>query len=229
MQLDNHMSDGEEKVSVGSAREPSTPKPQASGRSSPAGTVDADEVATASTVLVLEPSDRVADERTCYSFFAGDRLEEKNVLLVSLNSPADDCIDEFIEHDLPFPRNLGVISTEDQLQSTRTETVKSEAGHSVTVQTVSDPVDLPKLGMSISNVLNEWSDDEEVLVCFRSLTVLLQYVELQCVYRFVHVLTDRLASLDAQIHLHMDGEIHDEQTYATLRPLFDAVVEVIRL
>jgi len=134
------MSDDEEKVSVGSAREPSTPKPQASGRSSPAGTVDADEVATASTVLVLEPSDRVADERTCYSFFAGDRLEEKNVLLVSLNSPADDCIDEFIEHDLPFPRNLGVISTENQLQSTRTETAKSEAGHSVTVQTVSDPV-----------------------------------------------------------------------------------------
>ena len=128
--------------------------------------------------------------------------------------------------DLPFPRNLAVVSAEDGSGATRTETGSGEASTGVAVRTVSDPSDLPKLGMSITSVLNEWPDDKSVLLCLDSLTELLRHVELQRVYRFVHVLSDRLARLDAQIHVHLDGEGCDERTLATLESLSDAIVEV---
>jgi hypothetical protein len=185
-----------------------------------------DGLGDATTVLVLESPAATDRDEVCRSFFLDGRLTEGNVLLVSLAQQADERLELFRGEDLPFPRNLAVVSAEDGVGATRTETGSNEADTGVAVRTVSDPSALPKLGMSITGVLDGWPDDEGVLLCFDSLTELLRRVELQRVYRFVHILSDRLAGLDAQIHVHLDGEACDERTLATLDPLFDAIVEV---
>ena len=190
------------------------------------GVVDTDGLGDATTVLVLESPAAIGRDEVCRSFFVDSRLTEENVLLVSLTQHADERLEPFRGGDLPFPRNLAVVSAEDGPGATRTETGSGEASTGVTVRTVSDPSDLPKLGMSITSVLDRWPDDEGVLLCLDSLTELLRHVELQRVYRFVHILSDRLARLDAQIHVHLDGESCDERTLATLEPLSDAIVEV---
>ena len=190
------------------------------------GVVDTDGLGDATTVLVLESPAATGRNGVCRSFFVDSRLTEKNVLLVSLTQQADERLELFRGDDLPFPRNLAVVSAENGAGATRTETGSGEAGTGVAIRTVSDPSDLPKLGMSITSVLDEWPDDEGVLLCLDSLTELLRRVELQRVYRFVHILSDRLARLDARIHVHLDGESCDERTLATLEPLSDAIVEV---
>jgi hypothetical protein len=214
------MSVGEKDVSTGTA-----PDVDADARPR-GGVVDTDGLGDATTVLVLESPAAVGRDEVCRSFFADSQLTEENVLLVSLTQQADERLELFRGDDLPFPRNLAVVSAEDGPGATRTETGSGEASTGVAVRTVSDPSDLPKLGMSITSVLDGWPDNEGVLLCLDSLTELLRRVELQRVYRFVHILSDRLAGLDAQIHVHLDGEACDERTLATLEPLFDAVVEV---
>jgi hypothetical protein len=189
-------------------------------------TVDLDEVAGASNVLVLGSGDRSTDDGVCRSFFAVDGLERKNVLFLSLLRSSDECLALFDDHGLPFPRNVGVVTTGHQTRATTTETA-GPSGGGVTVETLSDPSDLPKLGITTTGVLDDMpTDDRETLVCVRSLTALLQYVELQRTYRFVQILAGHFESADATAHYHMDPEAHDTQTMATLRPLFDVVVEV---
>jgi len=94
------------------------------------------------------------------------------------------------------------------------------------VETISDPGDLIGLGIAISKYLSNWEGSpNQTVVCFHSLTPLLQYGNLQRVFRFLHVLTGPLKSIDAVAHFHLDPHAHDEQTINTLSQLFDVIVE----
>jgi len=222
-----HMSNGNQRISIAKNDDSTKTSSDVDTDARPRGSVvDTDGLGDATTVLVLESPAAIGRDEVCRSFFVDSRLTGGNVLVVSLARQADERLELFRGDDLPFPRNLAVVSAEDGPGATRTETGSGEASTGVAVRTVSDPSDLPKLGMSITSVLDGWPDDEGVLLCLDSLTELLRRVELQRVYRFVHILSDRLAHLDAQLHVHLDVEDCDERTLATLEPLFDAIVEV---
>jgi len=126
----------------------------------------------------------------------------------------------------------------------------------VRIATVSDPGDLTGLGVAITRHLDRWEDERESvdggdgsgggggggggegggdgnggatetsLLCFRSISTLLQYADLEDVFKFLHTLTYRVEIGDARGHYHMDPASHDEQTVQTLLQLFDAAVRV---
>ena len=66
--------------------------------------------------------------------------------------------------------------------------------------------------------------DGTTVFCFDSLTALLQYVDLDRAYRFLHALVERLWGAGAYAHFHVDPGAHDPETVVTLAALFDAVV-----
>ena len=68
--------------------------------------------------------------------------------------------------------------------------------------------------------------DEDISFCFNSITSLLQYADVQRAFRFLHVVTGRVKTVGGTGHYHLDPEAHDRQTLATLKGLFDAVIEV---
>jgi hypothetical protein len=182
------------------------------------------ELDDAENVLVLGPMSRSRDEATCGSFFRAAPVSERNVLFVSLTQSADERMAVLRAHTDDLPPKVSIVSGTDGYDS---ETTLQAGETSIAVDTISDPSDLPKLGITISRAVSSWAEDGRgAVVCFHSLTALLQYVDRQRVFRFLHVLQDRLGSVDAVTHYHMDSEAHDQQTLATVRPLFDAVVEV---
>jgi hypothetical protein len=69
-------------------------------------------------------------------------------------------------------------------------------------------------------------EDEHIVFCFDGVTSLLQYADLQRAFRFLHVVTGRVKTVGGVGHYHLDPEAHDTQTLATLKGLFDAVIEV---
>jgi len=96
----------------------------------------------------------------------------------------------------------------------------------VTPHTVPDPADLTGLGVEISGQLAEWeATDDPVVVCLRSLTTMLQYVELEELVRFLQVLQEHLAACDAVSHFHLDPTAVDDETVRSLSHVFDRVVE----
>jgi hypothetical protein len=186
------------------------------------------ELREASDVLILGELRRSLDDQVCGSFLRHAPLGERNVLFISLTRPAEDRLRVLRERGGSQPPAVSVVSGTDQFEAATTETTTADVeGNRVTVDAIDDPSDLPKLGMTISRAVKEWDDTGVgTVVCFHSLTALLQYADRGRVFRFLHVLQDRMEAVDAVTHYHMDAEAHDDQTIATLRPLFDAVVEI---
>ena len=102
-----------------------------------------------------------------------------------------------------------------------------EAGAVPVVETVSDPADLTGMGIALNRALETWSPTaNQTVLCFHTLTMLLQYVDTERVYRFLHVITSQLAEADALAHVHLDPHAHDPRTLSTLSTLFDAVIRL---
>jgi KaiC/GvpD/RAD55 family RecA-like ATPase len=93
---------------------------------------------------------------------------------------------------------------------------------------VSSPVDLTGLGIELSEVLQAFYADrgiERNRVLFHSLSTLLMYSELRTVFRFLHVTTGRIQSVDGLGLFCIDSTAHEDRTTSTLKQLFDGVVE----
>jgi hypothetical protein len=95
----------------------------------------------------------------------------------------------------------------------------------VRVETVGDAEDLTGIGIAVTQLVKQAArSDVPTVVCFDSLTPLLQYSDVERCYRFLDTTTSRLNQVCAVSHAHIDPAAHDEQTLQQLASVFDAVV-----
>ncbi|WP_449271828.1 DUF7504 family protein [Haloplanus rallus] len=92
----------------------------------------------------------------------------------------------------------------------------------VRVRTLASPGNLTDVGVTLTEVL-ERQPAGPTLLCFQSLTVLLQYAPLDEVYQFLHTLETHVERTDTAAHFHLHEGAHDEEAVDTLRPVFDRV------
>lgn len=175
-------------------------------------------VGDAATTLVCTPSMSSTDG--CQSLLS-DADEETTVIWVSYTRSPAACAEQYREamdrdgdRDGDGP-SLLVIAVGDTAPDT------SEPS-GVSVQTVSAAQDLTGLGVTLSQTI---SAHEDVVLCFDSLTVLLQYVDRETAYEFLNAVTGHLYAADARAHFHLDPTAHDRRTVDALASLFDAFVE----
>ena len=152
--------------------------------------------------------------------------EEWNLLLVSLSGDPERRLDAWRRHG-GLPRKVAVLSAEQArgaVAADGTASVPDPDGPAVSTTTVSDPSDLTGIGIKVNQCLSAWEDDEvPTVVCFDSVTTLLQYVDTRRAFRFLHVLSRRVRSVDGVAHYHVDPGAHDEQTLATIEGVFSDV------
>jgi len=161
----------------------------------------------ARNVLLAEPA-MGSGRETCRSLLFGT-ADEPSVLFVTYTRDVDECLERV---DVPADRNLGVISVGDARADSP----------GAAVEQVSTPGDLTGLGIRVGQFLSEW--DPPVVVCFESLTAMLQYVDFETAYEFVHTVTGQIHAAGARAHFHIDPAAHDETVVAGFTSLFDAVV-----
>ena len=95
------------------------------------------------------------------------------------------------------------------------------------VKYVSSPVDMTGIGIKLSDVLQDFYQTREIernRVMLHSLSTLLMYSDLQTVFRFLHVFTGRIQSVDGLGLFAIDSTAHDDQTMNTLKQLFDGII-----
>lgn len=89
--------------------------------------------------------------------------------------------------------------------------------------------DLPSLGTAVGEAIDGAGGDElepgELRLCVDSLRPLLEENDEQAVFRFLHAMTSDVRAVRGMGHYHLPVGF-DDVTVRTLRPLFDAVVEV---
>lgn len=86
--------------------------------------------------------------------------------------------------------------------------------------------DLTGIGIDISKALPDAdSEGGSVVVYVDSLTPLTVVNDRKRMYRFLHILLQRLRAAGAVCIFHLDPDAHDDATVATLMSAFDTVVE----
>ena len=166
----------------------------------------------AGNVLLAAPS--MGGSREVCTSLLTDGVEVPSVLFVSFTRGAAACLDQWDAAGTEAG-DLAIITVGDGAG------VDREGVHTETVQT---PSDLTGLGIQISQPLAEW--DPPIVVCFDSLTSMLQYVDFETAYEFLHAITGQLHAADARAHFHVDPEAHEDRQIEGLTSLFDARVDL---
>ena len=185
-----------------------------------------DQLDETSNLLVLEAGSDQLNDRLCADLLTVEPYDDENVL--SVTSPLTNVWPtSWNTHAGKTPTKVELIAVGDFTRSTSTSRGSELPSEQIQVTSVSDPENLSELGVRISECLSNWEhDDNQILVCFRPLSTLLQYADTLSVFRFLHILTGRIKSADAFAHYHLNLDAHDEGTVKTLKPLFDTVIEV---
>jgi len=186
-------------------------------------TEDTIDVTEGGSVLLLGVSGSLTDE-CCNSLLdvgpAASRAE------ISVNFPAD--VTDRARLDTGTtgrqPNKHGQITVGDVLRSAESSSPDFDAP--VAADIVEDPGDLTGIGTSVSKFCETWStSDHRIVLCFDSITLLLENSDPDVAFQFLHTLLERLDSVDTVSHFHIDPDSHDEQLIATFSSLFDEVVD----
>ena len=97
------------------------------------------------------------------------------------------------------------------------------------IKYTSSPVDMTGIGIKLSEFLQAFYQDrniEQNRIMLHSLSTLLMYADLQTVFRFLHVFTGRIQSVEGLGLFAIDSSAHDDKTMNTLKQLFDGIIEV---
>lgn len=186
-----------------------------------------EELGDVSNVLVLSSAMDSTARRAYLESFVTDPADTR-VLAVNYTRSPDDWFDDWRSYAGGDPAACAIVSVGDQVRSAAAASAPGPDGPDSdpdwAVRSVESPDDLTGLGITIGEHLSEWAGGD-LLITFDSLTVLLQYVDLQRAFRFLHVMLNRSKTAGAVGHYHLDPDAHDDRTVATLASLFDAVVE----
>lgn len=179
----------------------------------------------AANVLVLSAT--MSDDHAggCLDLVVPDEIEQARVLAVSYTRSPDEWLEVWRDRIGSMPADVVVVTVGAGNRST-TQAAASAVTTigDIRIRSIESPEDLTGLGIAMGEQFDEWDDDAPIVLCYDSLTVLLQFVELQRAFRFLHVLTGRVAAAGAQAHYHLDPATVDERELATLTSLFNATV-----
>ena len=94
----------------------------------------------------------------------------------------------------------------------------------VPVATISSPADLLTLGRSINSLLSDAADDgDRVALCVHSISEMLQFVDREFLFKFLHAVSARVRSVGGVAFYHLDNDAPDEELRIMFSHLCDTV------
>ncbi|QOS12879.1 uncharacterized protein HfgLR_13755 [Haloferax gibbonsii] len=181
-----------------------------------------DLVSEQSNILVVGPAETAAEYNLCTQLMTGDS-GGANQLLVSVETTPEEQLNILNNYRVGSVENQTLIS----VQSYDASGTVDAADLPITIKTVTKATDLRRIGLLITKSLNEWGESSvQSTLCVHSLSNLIAAVNNdQRLFRFLHILTNRVSSAGARAHYHVDPARHDDQTLRTFKSLFDAAIE----
>jgi hypothetical protein len=176
----------------------------------------------ASNVLVLAPSVAGGGIDACANLLldATDRIDR--LAIVSVGDPPAAWHSRLTERATgPLPP-VSYIDVKTLVRSTASD--DGDADVPAPVATVSSPADLLTLGKSINSLLSEAAEDgDRVGLCIHSITEMLQFVDREFLFKFLHAVSARVRSVDGVAFYHLDNEAPDDELRIMFAHLCDTV------
>jgi KaiC/GvpD/RAD55 family RecA-like ATPase len=148
--------------------------------------------------------------------------DDEGSIIVSSRERATDLVDSYDDLVGGDPARVSVIDC------VSSQSELGDLARSGRVKHVSSPEDLTGIGMQFSDLANDAEDAglERVRVGLDSLSPMLMYVDIQRLFRFLHVFTSQIAGKDWLGVFVVEPTSHDDQAVNTLQQLFDGVIEL---
>jgi len=180
-------------------------------------------IKSGSNILLIGPPMCGKEFILYHVMYHGSGINENAIINVTSRETATHILDWFSEKNLKLPLDrIGIIDCV-------TKPSSGEVVNNVNIKFVSSTVDLTGIGLKISQFLDEFVIKNKIpknQLHINSLSTFLMYTDVQTVFRFLHVITKRIKSIAALGIYLIDGGMHDEQEIATLRQLFDGIIEI---
>ncbi|MDO9096925.1 MAG: RAD55 family ATPase [Candidatus Methanoperedens sp.] len=155
--------------------------------------------------------------------YQGAAKNENAVITVTTRESASHILDWFKQNKLNLPLSkIGIIDCV-------TKTLGGAVVDSENIKIASSPVDLTGIGVKISQFFEEFfmkKNTKKIQLHINSLSTILMYSNIQTVFRFLHVFTGRIKAAGAIGIYVIESGMHDEQSIATLKQLFDGMIEI---
>jgi len=150
-------------------------------------------------------------------------IEKNAIITVTTNESGTQILDWFKESNLSLPlSSIGIIDC-------ITRSAGGDAVENENIKMASSPLDLTGIGVRISQFLEEFQmkkNIQKIQLHINSLSTILMYSNIHTVFRFIHVFTGRIKASGGLGIFVMESGMHDEQAIATLKQLFDGVIEI---
>jgi len=178
------------------------------------------EVDTGTNLLVSGPA-MSGKRQLLLELLARGSSEGEGSVVVTSRHPAEDVVADYLE----------AAASDDPGHFRVIDCVSSHSGataEDTRVHEVSSPGDLTGIGIEFSEIAREAeaAGVARLRVGFDSLSPLLMYVDLQRLFRFLHVFTSQIQSRDWFGLFAIDPDSHDAQEVNTISQLFDGMIEI---
>ena len=155
--------------------------------------------------------------------YHGAEVNENAVIIVSTNDSGTQILDWFKKNKSLIPQSrIGIIDC-------ITKTIGGDAIENENIKMAVSPLDLTGIGVRIGQFFEGFlnkNDFKKIQLHINSLSTILMYSNINTVFRFIHVFTGRIKAAGALGIYVMDSGTHGEQAIATLKQLFDGVIEI---
>jgi KaiC/GvpD/RAD55 family RecA-like ATPase len=178
------------------------------------------EVQPGTNVLVSGPP-MTGKRELIFELLAQGTEAGEAAIVVTTKDAADRVLDNYREHTDIEGKPVAVVDCVTRQQGV------GEVRDDERIKYTSSPVDMTGIGIKLSEFLEFFYQDrgvERTRIALHSLSTLLMYSDLQTVFRFLHVFTGRIQSVDGLGLFAIDATAHDDQTMNTLKQLFDGII-----
>ncbi|QLG29929.1 hypothetical protein HUG10_20195 (plasmid) [Halorarum halophilum] len=184
----------------------------------PAGTLS--ELEPGTSLLIAAPA-MSGKQELALDLLATGLDERDGLLMVTTSETAVECIDE-LERRVPS-FNHDQVGIVDCSGSSQQETIRE-----IATQRVSSPGDLTGISIGTTKLMQQFTSHNisSVRHGLVSVSTLLQFLNLDTVFKFLHIYTTRITDTGGLGIFTVDNVSHDQQTINTIMTEFNGMIEL---
>ncbi len=182
-----------------------------------------DGIRKGSNIMLLGPPMSGKEYILYHIMYNGVARNDNAIITVTAKESSAQILGRFKENKLMLPPSkIGIVDC----------VTKGFGGDPVQnefIKTVNSPVDLTGIGVNISQFFEDFfvkKNIRKIQLHINSLSIMLMYSNIQTVFRFMHVFTGRIKASGALGIYVIESGMHDERAIATLKQLFDGMIEI---
>jgi len=177
--------------------------------------VDIDSLDPGTNVLVSGPS-MSGKRQLVFDLVAPSNVSPDPIVVMTTDDPAPRVQAEFGDRNVPFdPATFRIV-----------DATGAPGDTDSAIHRISSPADLTGMGVAFTQAVDQMGTPDRLRLGFVSISTLLQYVDAERAFSFLHVLSRRTSAAGYLGVYSIDPTTHEDRFVNVVTSIFDAAIEI---